>query len=362
MGKGKKEQPKNPAEAVTQQAATRYESTMQPTANETAFHPLSDQMSQNYNTAVGQNTQDYGNIMGAYNNFRQNLGGPTNFSFERVNAERPAELGKAYGYLDEAMPGYRDFAATGGYSPTDVQELRARSTQPIRSAYGNTMMQLDRQRSLGGQGGSPNFIAATSRAQRELPGQLADAMTGINAELARDIRAGKQFGLQGITGTGQATGGLASAEAGRMLQAAMANQGADLQAQQMGEQSLQNNRQMQLASLGGQSSLYGTTPGQASMFGNQALNAWQQRAGMEQGRNQFGLGLLDAQLRGYNTAQTVPEDQPWWKDALGFAGQVAPYALAPFTGGASLLAAPLTAQANPFGSSGPFAGSTAYSW
>jgi hypothetical protein len=291
MGKKKQpEQPQNPAQEVINQAQTAYQNTQQPSANEAAYGPISDQFMTNYNNAVTQNTQDYGNIMGAYQQFREGLGGPSQFSYQKVSAQRPKELGKAYGYLDEAMPGYRDFASTGGYSPTDIQELRARGISPIRAAYGNTMMELDRARSLGGGGGAPNYIAAASRAQRDLPGQMADAMTTVNAGLADSIRQGKMFGLQGITGTGSAMGNLSSAEAGRMLQAAMANQGADLQAQQMGEQSLQNLRQMQLAGIGGQASLYGTTPGMSNMFGNQALNAWQQRAGMEQARNQFGLG------------------------------------------------------------------------
>lgn len=322
---GKKKQPsENPATQVIQQAQTAYGNTQQPTTNETAFGPISDQFMNNYNTAVTQNTADYGNIMGAYQQFREGLGGPTKFSYDRVSAQRPKELGKAYGYLDEAMPGYRDFASTGGYSAQDVQELRARGMSPIRAAYGNTMMELDRARSLGGGGGAPNYIAAASRAQRDLPGQMADAMTTVNAGLADSIRQGKMFGLQGITGTGSQMGQLSSAEAGRMLQAALANQGADLQTQQMGEQSLQNLRQMQLAGLGGQASLYGTTPGMSSMFGNQALNAWQQRAGMEQARNQFGLGLLDAQLRGYGS-QEQNKGTPWWQTAMQWAGTAAPY-------------------------------------
>jgi hypothetical protein len=62
----------------------------------------------------------------------------------------------------------------------------------------------------------------------------------------------------------------------------------------------------------------------SSMFGNQALNAWQQRAGMEQSRNQFGMGLLDAQLRGFG-AQEGAKGDPWWKTALHYAGVAAPY-------------------------------------
>jgi len=324
MGKKKE----NPAERVIQTAQQRYQETLQPSPVESIFSGVSNQFQDAYNQAVERQTQDYGNIMSAYENFRKNLGGPTRFNFERVRAERPAELGEAYGYLREAMPGYREFAETGGYSPTDIQELRARGISPIRAAYGNTMMQLDRARALGGDAGAPNYIAALSRAQRELPEQLAEAMTGVNAQLAQDIRQGRLAGLAGITNVGSTMGSLSSQEAARMLQAALANQSADLQAQQLAEQSLQNLRATELAALGGQSSLYGTTPGMAATFGNQALDAWRTRAGMEQARNQFGLGLLDAQLRGYGTP---PGSEPWWKTALGVAGTVAPYAAIAFS-------------------------------
>jgi len=266
--------------------------------------------------------------MGAYGDFRKNLGGPTSFSFRPVSAERPEELGEAYGYLREAMPGYRDFAATGGYSGKDVQELRARGVSPIRAAYGNTMMELNRARALGGNAGAPNYIAALSRAQRELPEQIAEATTNVNAGLADAIRQGKMFGLTGISNTGSTMGGLSSQEAGRMLQAALANQSADLQAQGMSEQSRLNTAGMDLNAIGQMAGLYGTTPGMAATFGNQALNAWQTRAGMEQARNQFGLGLLDAQLRGFPTGQTQTTTQPgtpWWQTALGIAGTVAPF-------------------------------------
>lgn len=310
----------NPATDVINTAKSRYPSTTEPTPTENEFVPFSQNLNNQATSAFTQNRADYGNVMGAYNDFRSGLGGPSKFSFNKVGASRPEELGQSYGFLKEAMPGYRDFAATGGYSPTDVQELRARGVSPIRSAYGNTMQEMDRARALGGNGGAPNYIAAASKAQRELPGQMADAMTTVNAGLADSIRQGKQFGLQGMTGTGATMGGLASAEAGRQLQADIQNQGADIQTQGMGEGSLQALRGNQLASMGGQASLYGTTPGLSSMFGNQAMSSYQLRNAAEQSRNQFGLGLLGAQIQGQQA-----QPKPWWQTALEVAGNVAPY-------------------------------------
>lgn len=325
MGGKKKQEPLPQQTDIYNRALDIYNQSRQPSALENEMSGVS----QDYQNAATQarNTQvaDYGNIMSGYKNFMGGLGGPTNFSFREVSAKRPNELGEAYGFLREAAPGYREFASTGGYSPTDIQELRARSVNPVRSAYGNTMMQLDRSRALAGAQGAPNYIAATSRAQRELPGQIADAMTGINAELANSIRQGKLAGLAGLSGIGSEMGGLSSAEAQRILSADLANQGADLQTQAMREQSLQNLRQSQLAGLAGQTSLYGTTPAMAATFGNQALNAYGQRANMEQFRQGMGLDALGLQSNTLTAQDQMKKKTPWWKTALSVAATVAPY-------------------------------------
>jgi len=295
-------------------------------------------------TAYGNALNDpaYSNIMGGYTDLYGSAPSARNFTFQSVGASRPGELNEAYGTLKGALPGYQEFASTGGYSPTDIQELRARGTSPIRAAYANAQQDLSRANTLGG--GAANYIAAASKMQRQLPGQLADAETNVNAGLADAIRQGKLAGLAGETGIGSTMGGLASSEAGRQLQAALANQEADMRTQMIGYQSGQDAFRNRLGALQGMSSLYGTTPAQAALFGNQALNA----QGQEQNYN---LGLLNAQ-RGSLNQQSG--SKPWWQTALGVAGAVAPYALAPFTGGASLFAAPFMGG---FGGGGDSSGS-----
>lgn len=307
---GKKKQATPNQQDIYGRAVTGFNSAQQPSPLENEGASMGREMAGNYTNAVGRDTETYKNTMQGFQDYSKNA----NFSYKPVSATRPKELDEGYGYLREAMPGYRDFAKTGGYSDQDIQELRARGTSPIRAAYGNTMMEMDRARSLGGNGGAPNYIAAVGRAQREMPGQMADAMTGVNAELANSIRQGKLSGLAGMSGIGSTMGGLSSDEANRILQGDLANQNADLQTQGMKDSA---NR----FGLSGQAQLYGTTPGQSAMFGNQALQAYQNRAGMEQSRNQFGLGMLDAQMR----SSQVPQKTPWWKTALSVAGTVAPY-------------------------------------
>jgi hypothetical protein len=301
-------------------AYTNLQSSQTPLEQE--YIPQSQQMWNNYATGAAQNQQDYSNIMGGYSNFAKNLASPVKSTYQTVEAKNPAEQQESYGYLRNAASGYQNFADTGGYSPTDIQELRARGVSPIRSAYGNTMMELNRARALGGAGGSPNYIVAASKAQREMPGQMADALTGVNAQLAEDIRSGKLSGLAGLSGVGSTMGNLSSQDANRMLSAAQSNQGADLTSQQITQKNLQDYYNNQLAGLSGQTSLYGTTPALASTFGNQALNAYQNRINLENQRNNYGLGLLGTQVSaaGGTTAQ-----DPWWKTLLNTAGSVVNY-------------------------------------
>jgi hypothetical protein len=292
----------------------------------------SNQMWTNYNNSTAQQGQDYTRLMGGYQNFASGMAAPRNYSAQQVSVIRPEELNQAYGYLNEAAPGYRTFAETGGYSPQDIQELRARGSAPITSAYSNAQMEINRARAIGGAGGSPNYIAAMARMQRELPGQLSTATTGVNAALADAIRQGKLSGLAGLTGIGTQMGGLASADSSRQLSAGIANQGADLQAQGLTQQALNNYNQMQLAALNGQSGLYGTTPGMASMFGNQALSAQGQQLTGQGQNQQYGLGLLNSQNQSYGGNSTPT---PWWQSVLGGMGSAAPYAAQMLGGGGS---------------------------
>lgn len=323
---------------------------------EKEYIPQSQGFSNAYKAALERQTADYGDIMGGYRDWRAglkdiNLRQPRDFTFREVSAPRSPEWGEGIGRFrnlaetglatpesEFALKGYRDFAETGGYSPTDIQELRARGVGPVRAGYANTMRELERARTLGG--GAPNFIAAASRAQRELPGQMADVLTGVNAELANAVRQGKIAGLGGVTGIDQALraakmtgisgfGGMAEADVGRQFQAELANQEMDMRAQQLTEQGYNqyDAKQMAMAELGlqglgGERSLYGTTPAMAATFGNQALEAYNQRARMEEARNRYGLDLIGTQIGALG--QQAQPGRPWWQTALDIGSRVAP--------------------------------------
>ena len=297
-----------------------------PTPLENEFTPISQDFQNQYQNVADQQQQQHNDLMGGYAEWRDksitptvaaiNARVPKAFTFDRVNYERDTST------FGKAIEGYTNFADTGGYSSQDIQELRARGISPIRSAYSNAMQGIDRQRALQG-GYSPNYTAAAAQMQRELPQQLSDATTNVNAGLADAIRQGKLAGLGGLTGIG-------GQEGGWKMNAALANQGADLQAQQATEQALSahDNRKLAAQELLGSSfdrqrSLYGTTPGATATFGNQAQEAYRQRLQLEQLRGQLGSNYVDNQIRLLNPIDTG--GKPWWQTAIQVAGAAAPY-------------------------------------
>jgi hypothetical protein len=110
---------------------------------------------------------------------------------------------------------FDEFAQTGGFSPTDAANFRARGNSPISAAYSNARDEMMRGNSLqGGYGG--NFAAAQSQLARQ--GGAAAAQAGLNTEasLAEQIRAGRMGGAQGQAGLQTAGLGHQGSMAGAM--------------------------------------------------------------------------------------------------------------------------------------------------
>ncbi len=218
------------------------------------INSFSDSAMKNYGGAVDTGVNDYDRIM--HGNLNPDTGERSGVSYDSLGSD------------------YENLARTGGYSADDIQNLRARGMSPITSAYSSTMRNLDRAKAIGGSGGAANYIAASSKAQRELPQQLSDAEQAVNADLAGRIQAGKMAGLQG---QGQV--------------------------------------------LSGKNSLYGTTPGMASLFGNEAINSLGLGEEDLNNNNQYGLNLIGTNLGALNP--NLNKETPWWQKLLGAAGSVA---------------------------------------
>jgi uncharacterized protein YoaH (UPF0181 family) len=310
MAKGDKESPRQAD--IYNRAVGGYDAGGQSGAE---FQPISQNFANQYQAAAGRSMADYGDIMGAYAGWRNNFANPL---YSQIANRQPTQINAqqitAPRNSEESLAGYRDFAQTGGYSGDDIRDIRERGISPIRAAYGNTMRNLDRSQSL--TGGSPNYVAAVSRAQRELPQQLSDATQGVNAQLAESIRSGKLQGLAGMTG-------ITEGEAGRSLAAAQSNQQADLRAQELTAQGMSEQEarliaaaELNLQGIKGASDTYGTRPGLASTFGDQVLQAYNQRM-------QGELGYLNAQNQALNPESA--KSKPWWQTGLEIGSNLIPF-------------------------------------
>jgi len=170
-----------------------------------------------------------------------------------------------YNSLASALGGWQNFANTGGFSPQDIANIRARMISPIRGAYSDANREVDRQRRLQ-HGYSPNYTAAKAKMAREQAYATSDATTNAEAAIAQMLQQGKLAGLSGLSN------------------ASLGGRGQNLQA------------------LGGQSSLYNATPGLAQTFGQQV---YQNRAQDLQGQ-ELQQQLDELRLRGIIAESGVP--------------------------------------------------------
>lgn len=291
--------------AITNNAALK-QNTVQPQTEE--FH-------KNYQDAVTTQTGNYNDIMGQYKN-QQNIAPAAPIKFNPTSTATTNY--KTSPEMQQAMTGYKGFADTGGYSPTDIQELRARGVSPIRSVFSSFQRGLDKQKALGG-GYSPNYGAVTAKLAREMPEQIAGQVSNVNAGLADSIRQGKLAGLSGLGGLATSDTGFRTTSdinnANARNQMSQFNTSGDINAQTVNAENDRAEKARQANLIAGQQSLYGTTPGMASMFGNQVLGSTGQLIDANQQGQQQGQANVEQQI---NQSQ-LPSNTDI---ALGRVGQI----------------------------------------
>ena len=112
--------------------------------------------------------------------------------------------------------GYQNFANTGGYSQQDIQDIRNRSTNPLKSVYAGANREVDRSRALQG-GYSPGYGVLKARMAREQGQAMADANTNVNASVAKMVNRGKLAAQAGLLNTYAAQPGLVGTFGNQML-------------------------------------------------------------------------------------------------------------------------------------------------
>lgn len=146
------------------------------------------------------------------------------------------------------QPGYADFAKTGGFSSGDINAMREHAISPTRAVYANAMRDIDRSKALQN-GYAPNYIAARAKVNRDLAQSISDADTNAEAGIAQLRQQGRLAGMEGQSNLARSMAGL-----------------------------------------------YGTAPGLASTFGQQALASQGNLLNLGQLQNQLGLGTINAQI------------------------------------------------------------------
>jgi hypothetical protein len=213
------------------------------------------------NTATEQQAGDYSTIMQGYKDMLAKGGSATPYTASGARAPAIANLA--------------ELSRTGGYSPEDLQNLRARAISPIRSVYSSAQQGLNRNKALQG-GYSPNYAAASAKMAREQSEQLGGAMTNVNADIAGRVAEGRMNAASPYASiTGQQAG-------------------AEDEASQFNRREIP---QQQAQALQGMTSLYGTTPALSELFGRQALQGSQLQNQINQQGNQQGMQLIDQMMR-----------------------------------------------------------------
>jgi hypothetical protein len=100
----------------------------------------------------------------------------------------------------EPLSYYRNFADTGGYSEAQKGDIRSRALSPLASLYEGEEQNLDRLRSVQG-GYSPGYSGARAALARTRGTAMTDASRAAEMDIADRVRAGQQWGVQGIGST-----------------------------------------------------------------------------------------------------------------------------------------------------------------
>lgn len=255
-----------------------------------------DEIMQGYRNILAQkpsntNTNTINDIMQRY----KNLGSSTD----------PANTYTPSADVTAAMGNLSSLAQTGGYSSGDVSNLRARAISPIRAVYANAMRGLDRQRSLTG-GYSPGYGAASTKMAREQSEQIGGATTNVNAQLAQMIAQGKQQAAPQYASFAGEEANRALSQKNRISDLTLAGTRgmADTVGLQRQQELDDQNRQNE--ALRGMTSIYGTTPALANMFGNQAMSQVQTamnhpNTGINYGGGGMSGGIFGSAYRPYRT-------------------------------------------------------------
>lgn len=238
-----------------------------------------------YSAAVNTNANDYDKIMNAYDSLlKSNQQSPAKFTPiapQLANYSQSGDVTSALGNLSS-------LSQSGGYSPGDEQNIRARSISPIRSIYSTAQEGLQRQKALQG-GYSPNYTAASAKMAREMSEQIGQRVTDVEGQIAQQ-RAQNKLSIAPSYASAAAQADSAR-NAIEKSNADTVNQINELNAQ-LALSTGQMNQSNMFNAVEGMRNLYGTSPALVNTFGNQVSQAGNLANQTQQTNNQTTeLGL-----------------------------------------------------------------------
>ena len=277
-----------------------------------------------YGSAVNQNAQDYDDIMAGYDSLQQRARSGTNYQptnyVPQTASQTKYTQGESYSRgqdISDLLGQFGDLSKSGGYSGDDISAIRARALSPLRSAYANAERNVNRQTALQG-GYSPNKGALLAKMAREQGELASNATTGVNANIAEMVAAGKLSGMSGLerilAREREMEMGVNSRNANAQREVDMWNANEQSRVNALNSQNQQwtdefnrqgqnQNNDDELNALQGKANLYGTTPALTNTFANQVLQNNQQNMQANQTANQLknqraniGLNLVNQQL------------------------------------------------------------------
>lgn len=240
--------------------------------------------------ATHQQADDYDSIMGGFKDLLVSQKATAN---QKPAAYTPTVSNYAEDpRFTDAINRNRTLAETGGYSGSDIADIRERGISPIRSIYANANRDIDRQRASQG-GYSPNYGALKAKMAREMSNQLSERVSGVNADLAERVVGNKMKATDAYTSSAAA----ASSDRNRATSHNddVLNEAARFNAGREDAHTNTMNEGM-LRSLEGMRGLYGTTPALSSLFGNQAINSAQLQNSINQANTSSGFNMLSKTL------------------------------------------------------------------
>ena len=265
---------------------------------------------------------------------------------EGLSPEFRAKFEKSMGDLDTGIGSYKNFIDTGGFSPEDIAVMRAQAVNPTRQLYQNIQDEMTTAQNRAGLNTSGGNVAAL-RAASDAADKIGNINTTTEANLAQMKQQGKEFGTTGLTqaslGQAQARtaveqldsqmkeaglGGMTDIEKSRLqaeLSNAQLNQGASSgnASIAMAKAGLLERQGEFLAglpmeALKGMTGLYGTTPADTALAGNEQL----QLQNLSQTGNQ---NLINSQIG----ASQIPGN---FQQAMGNVGSVFKNVVSPIAG------------------------------